>query len=226
MLINAWEPHAYAHDPRRPRTVILALYIEPVWLGGFRRNWTASGTPGFFDRCCVALPHAVRLLADELAEAMVEGADAAQEHLLSELMIAVIERFAPWSAAAAPLRDRARAASVDHRIRRSLALIRENPGGIGDVSGLAQKAGLSRAHFFRLFEQSVHVPPRVFLNVMRLERAVGELVGGRATVAEISGWLGFSAPPHFTRFFRDHAGASPSEFRAVAHRHADFETAG
>ena len=49
VLINAWEPHAYVHDPRRPRTMILALYIEPSWLKTFRPNWAASGAPGFFD---------------------------------------------------------------------------------------------------------------------------------------------------------------------------------
>src|SRR5665213_3777713 len=33
VLVNAWEPHCYAHhDPLAPRTVILALYIEPEWL--------------------------------------------------------------------------------------------------------------------------------------------------------------------------------------------------
>jgi len=45
VLINAWEPHAYAHDPRRPRTIILALYIEPSWLKTFRPNWAASAAP-------------------------------------------------------------------------------------------------------------------------------------------------------------------------------------
>src|SRR5690606_5168797 len=39
VLINAWEPHAYVHDEARPRTVILALYIEPDWLRTFRPNW-------------------------------------------------------------------------------------------------------------------------------------------------------------------------------------------
>jgi hypothetical protein len=29
VLINAWEAHAYVHQPASPRTVILALYIEP-----------------------------------------------------------------------------------------------------------------------------------------------------------------------------------------------------
>ena len=81
---------------------------------------------------------------------------------------------------------------------------------------LARHSGLSRAHFFRLFEQATQVPPRVFLNVLRLERAVAELVDGEAAIGSIGDRLGFDAAPHFTRFFRDHAGVSPSEFRAVA----------
>ncbi len=50
VLVNAWEPHAYVHDQKRPRTIILALYIEPAWLKTFRPNWAASGAPDFFDK--------------------------------------------------------------------------------------------------------------------------------------------------------------------------------
>ena len=32
VLINTWEPHAYVHYKERPRTIILALYIEPEWM--------------------------------------------------------------------------------------------------------------------------------------------------------------------------------------------------
>ena len=38
--------------------------------------------------------------------------------------------------------------------------------------------------------------------------------GWRYVVAGVG--LGFSAPGHFSRFFRDHAGVNPSEFRQVA----------
>jgi AraC-like DNA-binding protein len=31
----------------------------------------------------------------------------------------------------------------------------------------------------------------------------------------VSDRLGFSAPAHFTRFFRDHAGVTPTAFRQV-----------
>ncbi len=44
--INTWEPHAYVHYQERPRTTILALYIEPdlaeelpAELGRERRTW-------------------------------------------------------------------------------------------------------------------------------------------------------------------------------------------
>ena len=218
VLINAWEPHHYAHDAERPRTIILALYIEPLWLGCFRRNWTASGAPGFFEQACVALPPRVRRLADEMALALAQGVAtaAAQEALVSELMIAVIERFTPWQEVGTSLRELARSNGVDRRIRRALSAMQHDPASVGDMAGLARQAGLSRAHFFRLFEQATQVPPRVFLNVLRLERAVAALVQSETPVGDIGEQLGFSAAPHFTRFFRDHAGASPSEFRAVA----------
>src|ERR1700691_6815167 len=48
VLVNGWQPHSYVHDPERPRTVILALYIEPESLMAVRPGWAASGAPGFF----------------------------------------------------------------------------------------------------------------------------------------------------------------------------------
>ena len=219
VLVNAWEAHHYAHDPAQPRTIILALYIEPLWLGRFRHNWTASGAPGFFEQPCAALPPRLRRLADEMAHALANGAvsEAAQEMLVSKLMIAVIERFTPWRETRTSLRDAA-GPGVDRRIRRAIAAIQQDPAAIPDVATLARHAGLSRAHFFRLFEQALHVPPRVFLNVLRLERAVQALVQTATPIGDIGSQLGFGAAPHFTRFFRDHAGASPSEFRAAAGR--------
>jgi AraC-like DNA-binding protein len=217
VLINAWEPHAYVHDPARPRTIILALYIEPDWLRSFRPNWAASGAPGFFEQPCGDTSPRIRSLADALALAMLHApADAAQqERLLSDLMIAVIERFTPWRTMSS-LRALADAGAVDWRIRRAVRLIRAAPGAISDMEALARESGLSRAHFFRLFERSLNVTPRVYLNVLRMELAVAAVVHGAESFADVSGQLGFSVPAHFTRFFRDHAGTSPSEFRSVA----------
>ena len=58
--------------------------------------------------------------------------------------------------------------------------------------------------------------PHVYLNLLRMELAVKSVVHSDDSLSAVSGNLGFSAQGHFTRFFRDHAGVSPSEFRRVA----------
>jgi AraC-like DNA-binding protein len=218
VLVNAWETHAYVHDPRRENALILALYIEPEWLKAFRPNWAASGTPGFFERSAGEVTPHIRKLALELAAEMVyePGATRIQERLLSELMIAVIERFTPWRSVGASLSELARSQSVDWRVRKAIGLMRSDPTADLSVCRLAREAGLSRAHFFRVFEESTGVTPHVFLNVLKVELAVGAVVGGEESFASIGERLGFSAPAHFTRFFRDHAGVAPSTFRSVA----------
>jgi len=219
VLINTWEPHAYVHDRERPRTIILALYIEPNWLKCFRPNWAASGAPGFFERPAGELSPRIRRLSMELAAIMLAdpGASTEQEQLLSDLMISVIERFTPWrrlSARQAGIdldRDR-----FDGRIRRAVELMRARPQIACDAEILAKEAGLSRAHFYRLFERSTRMTPHVYLNLLRMELALQSVVHSESNFTAVSDDLGFSAPSHFTRFFRDHAGVSPSEFRQVA----------
>lgn len=218
VLVNAWEPHAYIHDPRRRNALILALYIEPEWLRSFRPNWAASGAPGFFEQSAGEVTAHIRQTALDLAAEMVHepGASRRQEHLLSELMIAVIERFTPWRTIGASLREIARSNAIDWRVGRAISLMRTDPAAPLSIEKLAKSAGLSRAHFFRLFEDSTGVTPHVFLNVLKVEIAVGAIVEGSETFAVLSDRLGFSAPAHFTRFFRDHCSVAPSEFRQVA----------
>jgi transcriptional regulator GlxA family with amidase domain len=152
----------------------------------------------------------------DLAQAMLAdpSSRSAHEALISDLMISTIERFTPWRSAAEQIRfDRQ---TIDWRIRRAIDQMRANPGRPHEADELACAAGLSRAHFFRLFESSTKVTPHVYINALRLELSVNAIVHDNAALAPLSRKLGFSAPGHFTRFFRDHAGVSPSEFRTVA----------
>jgi AraC-like DNA-binding protein len=217
VLVNGWQPHSYVHDPDRPRTVILALYIEPEWLMAFRPGWVASGAPGFFNHPSGDVSPRIRGLAMNLAADMMARPDAraAHETALSDLMIAVIERFTPWQSFPASIREM-NSRSGDWRIRRIAASMRSEarPGAVLDT--FAKEAGLSRSHFFRLFESSIGVPPKVYLNVVRMEKAVDAVLNQSATVCDISARLGFAEPAHFTRFFRNHAGVSPREFRNVS----------
>lgn len=217
VLVNAWTPHAYVHVPQAPRTLILALYIEPAWLGQFRDNWLASRGSGFFAQNKGQITPRIRKLALGLASSMVHAPTAIADHesLLSDLMIAVIERFTEWRSVGASLRDAARVQSVDWRVRKAIDMIRATPGQIDTVERLADAAGMSRANFFRQFESSTGVPPRVFLNVVRLEQAVHASTNSNMSFGELSDRLGFSTQGHFTRFFRDHTGVAPSQFRSI-----------
>ena len=209
VLVNAWETHAYVHDPARRNAVILALYIEPTWLHAFRRNWAASGGPGFFAGAAGDVSPRIRALARTLAEALTQHAP--HEALLSALMIAVIERFTPWRSVAPPP---ASDAAPDWRIRRAVGRLIDGGGSIG-VRDLAREAGLSRTHFFRLFGQSTGLTPHVFLNMLRVERAVAGVAAQEEPLAAIGTRLGFASPTQFSRFFRDHVSVSPRAFRSV-----------
>ncbi|HEY0909149.1 MAG TPA: AraC family transcriptional regulator [Bradyrhizobium sp.] len=217
VLVNGWQPHSYVHDPEKPRTVILALYIEPEWLMAFRPGWAASGAPGFFGHPSGDVSPRIRHLAMDLAADMMARpqARAAHEAALSELMIAVIERFTPWRSFPASIRE-TNARLGDWRIRRVVASMRGETRRDAGLDAYAKEAGLSRAHFFRLFESTIGVPPKVYLNVVRMEQAVGAVLTQTASVSDISHQLGFAEPAHFTRFFRNHSGVSPSEFRSVS----------
>jgi AraC-like DNA-binding protein len=217
VLVNGWQPHSYVHDPERPRTVILALYIEPEWLMAFRPGWAASGAPGFFNHPSGDVSPRIRGLAMNLAADMMVRPEArtAHEATLSDLMIAVIERFTPWRSFPASIREM-NTSSGDWRIRKIAASMRaETRQGVA-LETLAKEAGLSRSHFFRLFESSIGVPPKVYLNVVRMEQAVDAVLNLSASVCDISKQLGFAEPAHFTRFFRNHSGVSPREYRNIS----------
>ncbi len=97
----------------------------------------------------------------------------------------------------------------------AINVIRANPKAAPDVNAMAKEAGLSRAHFYRLFERSTRMTPHLYVNLPRMELAV-EACRSIATRAWPSSVIrsALQLQSHFTRFFRDHSGVNPSEFPA------------
>lgn len=217
VLVDGWKPHAYVHDPAQPQTLILALYIEPQWLKEFRPGWAASGAPGFFDQPSGEVSPRIRQLTMQLATEMMAQPDCvrAHEQTLSDLMIAVIERFTPWRSFPSSVRGM-HAMTCDWRIRRVAEAMRAQDRACASVDEYVKTAGLSRAQFFRLFDSSLGVTPKIYLNVVRMERALEAVIHQDISVTNLSERFGFPEPAHFTRFFRDHAGVGPREFRNVS----------
>jgi AraC-like DNA-binding protein len=216
VLVNAWEHHAYEHEaPPGARTLILALYIEPGWLAELQRSLALSGHPRFFPEPCVRLTEATRKMVEEFVLELWwddEVSPGRLEDLLFNLIIAVVESYSGWRDLASLLRSKPPVA-MDPRIRQAIALMRQDVARELDVDGLAAATGLSRAHFFTLFQRDTRVTPLVYANVLRFEAAVQLLTHSQEPVGDVSHELGFSAPSHFSRFFRAHLGITPSDYR-------------
>lgn len=218
VLVNAWEHHAYEHAaPPGERTLILALYIEPGWLAEIQRSLALSGHPRFFPQSCVRLSAATRKITEEFVLELW-WADEVSPHrledLLFNLIIAVVESYSGWRDLASLLKAKPPVA-MDPRVRHAIVLMKQDIAHDCDVDDLAAQTGLSRAHFFTLFQRDTQVTPLVYANVLRFEAAVARLTAGREPVGDVAHDLGFSNPSHFSRFFRAHLGITPSDYRRV-----------
>jgi AraC-like DNA-binding protein len=217
VCVNAWEPHAYLHQRHSTLpTEILALYIEPQWLEDAGLAGTAAGATRLFSRPSAALsPKSVRL-AQELTALLREaasGTGARFEALLIDLMISIIEPLLPACRPQRYFRQIATRVPLDARIRRAMAILRENVGTDMDMGAVAARCGLSRAHFFELFHRATRVTPAIYANELRMEAAFEQLARAAHPIGAVADRLGFSAPGHFTRFFRAHIGITPRAYR-------------
>ncbi|MCC2096352.1 MAG: helix-turn-helix transcriptional regulator [Hyphomicrobiales bacterium] len=217
VLVNAWEPHAYTHIDDAPQTIILALYIDPTWLGMIDRRLLASGHSRFFPQPVVDIGRPIRDRTHELGLQLLTGADLDPddtEAAVFELMKDVIDGFA----------DRKTTGNAeesvwmgDHRVRRSIRLMQDSLHEPFDAMALSRRAGMSRPHFFARFRQVTGLTPALFYNTLRMEAATKLLAGGGVPLLQVAQDLGFDAHSNFTRFFRQHQGVAPSEYRRVAH---------
>ena len=162
--------------PERPRTIILALYIEPKWLQGVPARLGRERRAG--------LLRASRRARFRRASASLRDASGGRHDGASRCGCATHEQTAVGSDdrgdrafhALAQLSDldprhERDALRLAHPPRRWRRCARSDVSATMSIS-LAKGAGLSRAQFFRLFESSLGVPPKVYLNVVRMERAV------------------------------------------------------
>jgi AraC-like DNA-binding protein len=210
ILVNAWERHHYAHRQSDQRTVFLALYIEPSWLRRADGIFASCAGPAFFPRSGVMITDDIRVLRTEMVQRIEsDGYDDHREvaELIFRLTTSIVHPFADWHGAS----TREERGVPDFRIRRAIRTI----GATMDLNRIACEAGLSRPHFNYLFRQYTGVSPGLVRNAIRVEQSVQALSSRNCSLTTLSEELGFSAQGNFTRFFRQHTGANPHQFRRV-----------
>jgi AraC-like DNA-binding protein len=213
-LVNAWEHHHYTPVDPSARTVFLALYLTPEWLAQLERSFAECDHPGFFARPGIAITPAARALRGRLVSLLSD--EHRQPRTISEAIFALAAEIIHGGAQWRELGLGARSPRLrDFRLRRAVRIMTASEGRT-DLDVVAHEVGLSRPRFNQLFRLCMGVSPGVYHATLQLERAVAALGGERLPVNLVSDALGFSAQSNFTRFFQQHAGVAPSEFRRVA----------
>jgi len=94
-----------------------------------------------------------------------------------------------------------------------VAEIQSGTGALPNVATMARRAGLSQAHFSRVFHVITGQSPRDFLMQTRLMKARHLLTGTELSINEISSRLGYADIFFFSRQFKEKIGVSPSAYR-------------
>jgi AraC-like DNA-binding protein len=211
LIFNPWSPHAKLANSGAP-SLILSLIIEPQWMARVLASRSAPLRPLFPNARERVVPE-VRLYANRLAAAIssqIASSDGVSEDLLVDLIDVVTREYADPTIEREVL---ATARPVDYRIRKALAYIDEHATENLRIEDIARSVGLSRSRFFEQFRNCVGASPQHYIDWARLSLATRWLGMGERPLTELAEELGFSAHSHFTRFFTQHLGVSPSEFR-------------
>ena len=105
----------------------------------------------------------------------------------------------------------------DFRIRKALKYLQDRVGDAVELKKVAREVGLSRPHFYKLFRAQVGLTPNLYVNALRMERAIEMLATSREAVADIGFDLGFSSQASFSRFFIGNGVVPPSAYRRSVH---------
>lgn len=101
--------------------------------------------------------------------------------------------------------------TTDHRIRRVLSRIEQDPAST--VQALALGVNLSSSRLGHLFKLQTGMELRHFLLEARLEKAAAFLQETDMQIKEISYAIGYHHVPSFDRVFRKKFGMSPADYR-------------
>ena len=212
VCVNSLQSHSHHFSGEKPGS-FLAFYLEPEWAAariGVRRGDPLFRNP--ITRFDEDLRTDAFILLDQLLGGYDSGEFAAYE--IERRIDRLIEGIGGAQMNAPAANDGA--IRLDHRIRKALAIMQGNVSGRLGLNEVARSVGLSRPHFFSLFKEQMDLTPNVYWNTLRMEEALRQIEATEEPLTSVACNLGFTAQANFTRFFRDHAGVSPTLYREAA----------
>lgn len=214
VAISPWEPHSFEPSTCGETHFVLTLYIKPMW---FLENSQSAEFSLGFGTPVIRVTPTIEMWIGRLTSILLD--DQPSERFDGFLYETTRKCFdQTWNNVdARPLLRNVQRKFNDFRVRRSLSLMQERFADETPMDDLAREVGLSRPHFFKLFKMQMGITPNLYLNTLRTEHAIDELVMTKKSVTDIGLDLGFASQASFTRFFSSNVGIPPSDYRRVAH---------
>jgi AraC-like DNA-binding protein len=220
VAVSPWQPHYYTPVDGRAKTLALVLYIRPGWFVDAARRATATLR---FGRVGIEVTDPLARLVFSVANDMLgeDDTDPGLEDRLWALTQAAFDQSWQWTERGSNFTGPALPAR-DWRIRKALRVLQDKIGDSGELDAVAREVGLSRPHFYKLFRAQMGVTPNIYLNTLRMERAIERLAETEVAVSEIGLDLGFSSQASFSRFFIANGVVPPSAYRRSVHVRSSF----
>jgi YesN/AraC family two-component response regulator len=102
-----------------------------------------------------------------------------------------------------------------HKIQQAVRFINDNYRTDICLDAAAREAGMSPAHFSRMFKKVMGLSYQDYLNSRRITKAKYLLRTSSQSVTEIAVFLGFADPTGFGRIFKKQTGHTPSFYRSL-----------
>jgi YesN/AraC family two-component response regulator len=103
----------------------------------------------------------------------------------------------------------------NHKIHQAVRFINDNYRTDIRLAAAAREAGMSPAHFSRIFKKVMGLSYQNYLNSRRITKAKNLLRASAQSITEIAVSLGFADPTGFGRIFKKLTGHTPSVFRSL-----------
>lgn len=211
IAVSPWQPHFFLPAPTPTPTLALVLYIRPAWFLEVARQAFASM---HFGRVGIEVTEPLMRLVRGTAATMLDpdADDPMLEDRLCALSQSAYDQSWQWTEQGQSFVG-PNVVGRDFRIRKSLKLLQNAIGEDLELNNVAREVGLSRPHFYKLFREQVGLTPNLYLNALRMERAIEMLSRSAEAVADIGFDLGFASQASFSRFFIANGVVPPTAYR-------------
>jgi AraC family transcriptional regulator of arabinose operon len=204
LLVPKDKPHTYGASQRDPWTIQWvhfvgedASYYLTLLDGGFTLNLH----PDLTSKIDGLFAEAYESLARGFSQQSIICSAQIVRHILGSLFF----NNKAFAAHKKPALYR----SVENTIR----FMRKNIDGTLTISQMAAQAGLSPAHFSRLFSKAAGFSPMEYFIHLKIQRACRFLTLTTWSIKEISSRLGYSDQYYFSRVFHKVMGIPPAAYR-------------